>query len=64
VVLDPQQDARPAGARHTPYIDGVHHVTEVQVTCRGWGESRDQVPNPKVHFQAPKARSQNSEPEV
>jgi hypothetical protein len=40
VIFDAQHDAGIASSRDTPDIDRVHDVTEMQVPCRRWSESR------------------------
>ncbi len=52
VILDAQQHASTPRASHTPDIDGVHDVTEVQVPCGRRGEpgGKCQIPSPKAQI--------------
>jgi hypothetical protein len=40
VILDAEEHAAAERPRHTPDIDRIHDVAEVQVPCRGRSEAR------------------------
>jgi hypothetical protein len=60
VIFEPEKDPSVERASHAPHVDGVHHVSEMQVPCGSGRESRGRLA-PETGFERDEVRTATGE---